>query len=206
MRQDAYHRRSRPESAQLKPHVASSLLLATLSLTGLLAAPPAERAEPALTEKQVKTLLQENQKRLEQARQAQRKNQTADWETHLREYTESTQKLNAALAEDRIDAADPEAVLWTVDAAAVRQRKLLEAFRASAPASLRALVEEALGRARLQSRAALDAISRLRRGEFRLGGKSGPRIHQQKDEEIWVPTPGGPQRRPRPTPEPPPGA
>ncbi|MFQ5927051.1 MAG: hypothetical protein ACE5MH_06410 [Terriglobia bacterium] len=185
----------------------TALLVLAGVLTFALTVPAQELAEePAkapLTEKQVKMLLRENDKQLKQARKAHQRGEIDKLEKRLREYIKSIQRLNEAIAADDIEVDDPEEVLWKVDAAALKQRKLLERLREATAEPLRALVEEAVAAARAGSRAALDGLMRLRAGEFRVGGKRRPGVHQQREEEVWVPGPSGPQRRPRPRPQPP---
>lgn len=184
---------------RLKHH---ALLALVVALCGALVVAAEEPAEAPLTEKQVKTLLRQNDKRLKQVRKAHKRGEMDELGKRLRDYIESTHRLSEAMEEDQIEAADPEELLWKVDETLLKQRKLLERLAKATPVPLRARVEEAVAAARRGNRVALDALMRVRAGEFRVGGKGRRRIYQERKEEIWVPGPSGPQRRPRPRPEP----
>lgn len=179
----------------------STLALAA-ALACVLAAEAEEPSSPPLTEKEIKTLLRENDQRLAQARRARQRGESETLEQQVREYTESADRLSQAVETDHFDAADPEALLWRVDAAALKQRKLLERIGAAAPDELEVVITEATRAASRESRAALDALTRLRKGELRLGGRGRSGIHAERQEEVWIPTPGGPVKRPRPNPQP----
>ncbi|MFQ5816795.1 MAG: hypothetical protein ACE5H2_02415 [Terriglobia bacterium] len=184
-----------------------NLSVGPLALVGVLvcvlAVAAEEPAEAPLTEKQVKTILRENDKHLKQARKAHKRGKTTEFKWQLQKYIKSTNRLRAAVEADDLAGDDPEDLLWKVDETFLKQRKLLERLREETAEPLRARVEEAIAAARRGNRAALDALMRVRAGEFRVGGKRRPGIHQERQEEILVPGPQGPQRRPRPRPEPP---
>lgn len=188
--------------------VAQARLLASVLLLGVVLTARAAEQEPeavpeSLTESQIKSLLQHTDKQLEQVRKRHARVQADELNRWLQDYLEGTHRLSEAVEADAIEANDPEDILWKVDEAALKQRKLLERLHGSVADPAQEALEDALAAARRASRAALDALTRLREGTFQLGGKRpGPRIQQQTLEDIWVPGPTGPQRRPRPAPPP----
>lgn len=188
--------------------VAQARLLASVLLLGVVLTARAAEQEPeavpeSLTESQIKSLLQHTDKQLEQVRKRHARVQADELNRWLQDYIEGTHRLSEAVEADAIEANDPEDILWKVDEAALKQRKLLERLHESVADPAQEALEDALAAARRASRAALDALTRLREGTFQLGGKRpGPRIQQQTLEDIWVPSPTGPQRRPRPAPPP----
>lgn len=186
----------------MRPALQTTVLALGVTLLVLSTGYAAEPAERPLAEKEIKKILAQNDKLLDRAQRAHRRQQMGEFEKFVSTYTQSVNRLSQALAEDRFAAAKPEKLLWRVDKSALKQCTLLEKLFRQSPEDVRRTLERAIAAARGVSRVALNAITRLHDKEFRLNrGRSGS-FHQERKEEIYVP--GTPSPRPRPRPEPPP--
>lgn len=182
----------------------SSVLLIGVMLPVLASSYTAEPVQKPLAEKEIVTILAQSDKLLARAQRAQQRQELAEFEKLVSDYTQSVTRLSQALEEDRFEAAQREKLLWRVDKSALKQRTALEKLLRQSPKQVQVAVEGALEAARRASRAALAAITRLREKEFRLGpGRSGS-FHQERKEEVYVPGTPSPRPRPQPKPEPPP--